>query len=105
MAAISGDLGLVITGGHFPRTLKVTRKRPIKLTKFEMEIMDALWGLGRGSIREVHESLPEAPPSVPTVRRSSAAWRRRARCSRPRQIGHAHLRADVHARRGAQAVD
>ena len=46
----------------------MTRKRTIKLTKFEMEIMDALWALGSGSIREVHENLPEKRrPAYTTV--------------------------------------
>ncbi|MBI3653812.1 MAG: BlaI/MecI/CopY family transcriptional regulator [Acidobacteria bacterium] len=36
----------------------MTQKKQIKLTKFEMEMMDALWQLGSGSVREIHEQLP-----------------------------------------------
>ncbi|HJZ12202.1 MAG TPA: BlaI/MecI/CopY family transcriptional regulator, partial [Acidobacteriota bacterium] len=35
------------------------RKKNIKLTKFELEIMEALWKLGRASVREMQEILPE----------------------------------------------
>ena len=35
------------------------RKKNIKLTKFELEIMEALWKLGRASVREIQEILPE----------------------------------------------
>jgi len=37
----------------------VEKKKNIKLTRFELEVMEALWGLGSGSIREIHERLPE----------------------------------------------
>ncbi|HMG36759.1 MAG TPA: BlaI/MecI/CopY family transcriptional regulator [Blastocatellia bacterium] len=35
------------------------RKKSIRLTRFEIEVMEVLWGLGNGSIREIHERLPE----------------------------------------------
>jgi len=37
----------------------VGRKKSIRLTRFEIEVMEVLWGLGNGSIREIHERLPE----------------------------------------------
>jgi BlaI family transcriptional regulator, penicillinase repressor len=37
----------------------VEKKKNIKLTRFELEVMGALWELGSGSIREIHERLPE----------------------------------------------
>ncbi|HEX4949190.1 MAG TPA: BlaI/MecI/CopY family transcriptional regulator, partial [Blastocatellia bacterium] len=44
------------------------KKPVIKLTKFEIEIMDALWQLGSGSIREIHEALPaKKRPAYTTV--------------------------------------
>jgi BlaI family penicillinase repressor len=40
----------------------------MKLTRFEMEIMDALWELGSASVREVQERLPEKKrPAYTTV--------------------------------------
>jgi BlaI family transcriptional regulator, penicillinase repressor len=38
----------------------MSRKNPVRLTKFEMEMMEALWDLRSASIREIHEILPEA---------------------------------------------
>ena len=35
------------------------RRRAVRLTRFELEIMNALWGLGGGSVREIREALPE----------------------------------------------
>ena len=34
-------------------------KKAIRLTRFELEIMDLLWGLGEASVREVQEAIPE----------------------------------------------
>jgi BlaI family penicillinase repressor len=70
----------------------VTRKRPIKLTKFEMEIMDALWELGSGSIREVHESLPEKRrPAYTTVQTIIRRLEEKGAVRQTKQIGHAHI--------------
>lgn len=32
----------------------------VKLTRFEMELMEALWRLGKASVREVQEALPKS---------------------------------------------
>ena len=46
----------------------MTNRRAIKLTKFELEMMEALWELGPASIREIHEALPERKrPAYTTV--------------------------------------
>ena len=40
----------------------------IKLTPFELEIMSVLWELGKGSVREIMELLPETRrPAYTTV--------------------------------------
>jgi predicted transcriptional regulator len=70
----------------------VTRKRPIKLTRFEMEIMDALWELGSGSIREVHESLPEKRrPAYTTVQTIIRRLEEKGAVRQTKQVGHAHI--------------
>lgn len=44
------------------------RKRTVKLTRFELEMMDALWDLGSGSIREIHDALDDRQrPAYTTV--------------------------------------
>ena len=43
-------------------------KTRIKLTPFELEIMSVLWELGKGSVREIMELLPEPRrPAYTTV--------------------------------------
>ena len=40
----------------------------VKLTKLEMEIMEAVWELGTASVREIQEQLPERKrPAYTTV--------------------------------------
>jgi predicted transcriptional regulator len=68
------------------------RKRPIKLTKFEMEIMDALWALGSASIREVHDSLPEKRrPAYTTVQTIIRRLEEKGAVRQTKQVGHAHI--------------
>ena len=44
------------------------RKRTVKLTRFELEMMEALWNLGSGSIREIHDALDDRKrPAYTTV--------------------------------------
>jgi predicted transcriptional regulator len=70
----------------------MTRKRTIKLTKFEMEIMDALWELGSGSIREVHEKLPEKKrPAYTTVQTIIRRLEEKGAVRQTKQIGNAHI--------------
>jgi predicted transcriptional regulator len=46
----------------------LARGKKIKLTKFELEVMEALWTLGQASVREIQESLPEKRrPAYTTV--------------------------------------
>jgi predicted transcriptional regulator len=70
----------------------MTRKRPIKLTKFEMEIMDALWDVGSGSIREVHEKLPEKKrPAYTTVQTIIRRLEEKGAVRQTKQVGNAHI--------------
>jgi predicted transcriptional regulator len=57
-----------------------------------MEIMDALWKLGSGSIREVHESLPEKRrPAYTTVQTIIRRLEEKGAVLQTKQIGHAHI--------------
>lgn len=70
----------------------MTRKRTIKLTRFEMEIMDALWELGSGSIREVHENLPEKRrPAYTTVQTIIRRLEEKGAVRQTKQVGNAHI--------------
>ena len=70
----------------------MTRKRPIKLTKFELEIMAALWELSSGSIREIHEKLPEKKrPAYTTVQTIIRRLEEKGAVRQTKQVGNAHI--------------
>jgi len=71
---------------------KLVRTKNIKLTKFELEIMDALWGLGRASVREIQESLPERKrPAYTTVQTIIHRLEMKGAVRQVRKIGNAHI--------------
>jgi BlaI family transcriptional regulator, penicillinase repressor len=81
-----------------------TRTR-IKLTPFELEIMSVLWELGRGSVREIMELLPETRrPAYTTVQTIVYRLEEKGALRRARKIGNAHIfepvvsRKEVHHR-------
>ena len=66
-------------------------KRPtIKLTKFELELMDALWPLGAASIREIHEALPARDrPAYTTVQTMIRRLEEKGAVRQVKKIGNA----------------
>lgn len=80
----------------------MSRKQTIKLTKFEMEIMDALWALGSASIREVHEKLPEKKrPAYTTVQTMIRRLEEKGAVRQTKQIGNAHIFEPAFSREAA----
>ena len=70
----------------------MVRKKGIKLTKFEMEIMDALWGLGSASVREIQERLPEERrPAYTTVQTIVRRLEEKGALHQVKKIGNAHI--------------
>jgi predicted transcriptional regulator len=66
------------------------KKPTIKLTKFEIEIMDALWHLGSGSIREIHEALPaKKRPAYTTVQTMVRRLEEKGAVAQVKKIGNA----------------
>ncbi|HEX4948543.1 MAG TPA: BlaI/MecI/CopY family transcriptional regulator [Blastocatellia bacterium] len=66
------------------------KKPAIKLTKFEIEIMDALWQLGSGSIREIHEALPaKKRPAYTTVQTMVRRLEEKGAVAQVKKIGNA----------------
>ncbi len=64
-----------------------------RLTKFELEIMDALWKLGgTAAIREIQESLPEEKrPAYTTVQTIIARLEEKGAVERTKKIGNAFI--------------
>ena len=74
----------------------------IKLTPFELEIMSVLWELGKGSVREILELLPETRrPAYTTVQTIVYRLEEKGALRRARKIGNAHIFEPVVSRKEA----
>ena len=70
----------------------VTTMKLPKLTKLELQIMEALWTRGACSIREIHETFPEKKrPAYTTIQTTVYRMEAKAAVKRIRKIGNAHL--------------
>jgi BlaI family penicillinase repressor len=75
-----------LTGGS------VKRNRSIRLTRFELEIMHALWEIGSGSVREIQERLPEKRrPAYTTVQTIVRRLEEKDAVRRTKKIGNAFI--------------
>jgi len=72
-------------------------KRP-KLSKFELQILEALWTHGRASIREIHEFFPEPRPAYTTIQTTVYRLEGKEMLRRVRKIGNAHIFEPIVAR-------
>ena len=63
-----------------------------KLTKFELQIMEALWTRGTASIREIQEALPEKNrPAYTTVQTTVYRLEAKKALRRIKKIGNFHI--------------
>lgn len=70
----------------------MSKEKSIKLTKFELELMDALWELGTASVREIQERLPERNrPAYTTVQTMIYRLEEKGAVRRIKKIGNAHI--------------
>jgi BlaI family transcriptional regulator, penicillinase repressor len=64
----------------------------IKITRFELELMERLWKLGTASVREIQESLPEKNrPAYTTVQTMIYRLEEKKALRRVKKIGNAHV--------------
>jgi predicted transcriptional regulator len=70
----------------------VVRDRHIRFTRFELEVMRELWGLGRASIKELQDSLPE-PKRVAYTTVQTIVYRleKKGAVRRAGKAGNAHV--------------
>lgn len=74
-----------------------------KLTRLELQIMEALWTLGRSSVREIQETFPESGrPAYTTVQTVVSRLEGKKAVRRTRKIGNAHIFEPVISRGAAQ---
>ena len=66
--------------------------KDFKPTRIELELLNALWGLGAGSIREIQESLPaDERPEYTTVQTIIYRLEEKGAVRRTKKIGNAHI--------------
>lgn len=74
-----------------------------KLTKLELQIMEALWSRGVSSIREIQETFPERKrPAYTTVQTTVYRMERKKVLRRVKKISNAHIFEAVISRGAAQ---
>ena len=62
-----------------------------KLTKLELQILEALWTQGKASIREIQESFPEPRPAYTTIQTTVYRLETKKAVRRVRKISNAHI--------------
>jgi len=63
-----------------------------RLTKLELQIMDALWSQGASSVREIQEAFPEKDrPAYTTVQTMVYRLETKKAIRRVKKIGNAHI--------------
>jgi BlaI family penicillinase repressor len=74
-----------------------------KFTRLELQILEALWGQGRASLREIQEAFPKPRPAYTTI--TTTVYRMEAKdlVRRVRKIGNAHIFEPLVARDVARA--
>jgi predicted transcriptional regulator len=80
----------------------VARDKAIRLTKFELEVMDTLWEIRTGSVREIQERLPETRrPAYTTVQTIVRRLEEKGAVRRLKKIGNAFIFEPVVTRKSA----
>ena len=69
-----------------------------KLTKLELQILEALWTNGKASIREIQEAFPQPRPAYTTVQTTVYRLEGKQAVRRVRKISNAHIFEPVVAR-------
>ena|SRR5688572_12258578 len=62
-----------------------------RLTRLELQVLNALWMHGKASIREIQEAFPEPRPAYTTVQTTVYRLEAKKAVRRLRKIGNAHI--------------
>jgi predicted transcriptional regulator len=62
-----------------------------KFTRLELQILEALWGRGKASIREIQESFPPPRPAYTTIQTTVYRLEGKHAVRRVRKISNAHI--------------
>ena len=69
-----------------------------KLTKLELQILEALWAHSKASIREIQEAFPEPRPAYTTIQTTVYRLEQKKAVRRVRKISNAHIFEPIVAR-------
>lgn len=69
-----------------------------KLSKLELQILEALWAHAKASIREIQESFPEPRPAYTTIQTTVYRLEGKHAVRRVRKISNAHIFEPILAR-------
>ena len=69
-----------------------------KLSKLELQILEALWAQGRASIREIQEAFPDPRPAYTTIQTTVYRLEGKKALRRVRKISNAHIFEPIVAR-------
>jgi predicted transcriptional regulator len=74
----------------------------VRLTKFELQVMSALWALGSASVRELLERFPqENRPAYTTIQTIISRLEEKGAVRRVDKIGNAHIFEPIVTQRAA----
>src|SRR5690606_37561291 len=72
--------------------MRSKKNSPPRLSRLELEVMDALWTLGPSSVREIQEHFPEkGRPAYTTVQTIVYRLEAKGAVHRKKKIGNAHI--------------
>jgi predicted transcriptional regulator len=62
-----------------------------KLTRLELQILNALWTFGTASVREIQETFPEPRPAYTTIQTTVYRLETKKVVRRVKKVGNAHI--------------
>jgi predicted transcriptional regulator len=68
----------------------MTKKLP-RLSRLDLQVLEALWARGQASVREIQEGFPEPRPAYTTVQTTVYRLEAKGALRRTRKIGNAHI--------------
>jgi BlaI family penicillinase repressor len=70
----------------------------MKLSRLELQILEAFWAHGKASIREIQEAFPEPRPAYTTIQTTVYRLEGKKAVRRVRKISNAHIFEPIVAR-------
>ena len=74
----------------------------MRLSKLELQILEALWSHGKASIREIQEAFPEPRPAYTTIQTTVYRLEGKKAVRRVKKVGNFHIFEAAVSRNAAQ---